>query len=310
MAHLLWFLLLSACDNDDTSQDSAAPDPGEVVLAGACPMATDLGGFLVYAEDEQSGVQGSVADGVVPTAVLEEIASEGDCQLMRRNNPFCKPACEPGDTCDFDGNCVPYPSNQDLGTVTITGLISPVEMEPVFPGNTYYDTSLPSPPFEEGAPITLEMPGGVYGPATLYGFGIETIVPLDEEWSVEAGVDMVVHWEAPAGEVSRSEIGLSLNIDQHGITPGTLLCTFEDDGEATVPAAILQTLVETGVTGYPSAALERRTQDYADLATGCMDLTVSSFSTVSVDVIGYTSCVSDIDCPKGQECNVKLQICE
>ncbi len=310
MGQLLFFLLLTACDNDDSAQDSVAPDPGEVELAGACPMATDLGGFLVYSDDEESGVQGSVADGVVPTTVLEEIAAEGDCKLMRRNNAFCDPACEPGEVCDFDGNCLPYPSNQDLGTVTITGLVSPVEMEPVFPGNTYYDTSLPLPPFVQDELITLEMPGGVYGPATLYGFGIETLVPLDKEWAVEAGVDMVVHWQAPASTAGRGEIGLSLNIDQHGASPGTLMCSFEDDGEATVPAGILATLVETGVTGYPSAALERRTQDCAEVAAGCMDLIVTSSSTVAVDVIGYTSCISDVDCPKGQECNEKLQICE
>ncbi len=310
MSPLLFILLVSSCNHGEPPEDSAAPEPASVPLAGACPMAEDLGGFLVVSGAEDSGVQGAVADGVVPISVLEEIASEGGCALMRRNNPFCDPACDPGETCDFKGDCLPYPSNQDLGTVTITGLASPVELEPVFPGNTYYDTSLPSPPFEAGDLVTLRMPGGVYGPARLHGVGVEAIVPLDEEWSVEAGADMIVHWQAPTAAVSRGEIALSLNIDQHGTSPGTLLCSFEDDGEATVPAAVLQTLVDTGVTGFPSGALQRRTQDHADLTVGCMDLTLSSSSNVDVDVIGYTSCISDADCPEGQECNEELQICE
>lgn len=310
MGHLLFALLLGACGPDDPPQDSAAPDPAEVPLAGACPMDLDFGGFLVSGEDDRSGIDGAVADGVVPISVLEQIAAEGDCRLMRRNNPFCDPGCDPGYACDFDGTCLPWPVNQDLGTVTITGLVSPVDLEPVFPGNTYYDTSLPSPPFEPGSLITLDMPGGVYGPATLYGVGVEPIATLDEEWAVEAGVDLDVHWQAPTAAISRGEIALTLNIDQHGSTPGTLLCSFEDDGEATVPAAILQALVNTGVTGFPSGALTRRTQDHADAAAGCMDLTVSSSETVRVDVIGYTPCVSDADCPDGMDCNEELQICE
>ncbi len=310
MGHLLLLLLTAACTVDDTAQDSDAPDttpdPATVELGGACPLETDFGGFEVGGD----GVQGVVADGVVPIAILEEIAAEGDCQLMRRNNPYCDPACDPGFTCDFDGECVTYPVNQDLGIVSISGLLSPVELEPVFPGNTYFDTSLESPPFEAGALVALDMPGGVYGPAVLYGVGVEPLQALDDEWSVESGVDLLVRWEPPAGEISRGTIAMSLNIDQHGTTPGTLWCSFEDDGEGTVPAGILATLVETGVTGFPSGALSRQTQDQAAAGEGCMDLTVSSSLSVAVDVIGYTPCISDADCPDGYECNEEMQICE
>jgi Cys-rich repeat protein len=30
----------------------------------------------------------------------------------------------------------------------------------------------------------------------------------------------------------------------------------------------------------------------------------------SVDVLGFTPCTTDKECPKGQECNEKMQICE
>ncbi|MFH1467233.1 MAG: hypothetical protein ABIO70_22805 [Pseudomonadota bacterium] len=311
MRTLLCCLLLAACHHDDTGQDSAAPpDPATVPLAGGCAMAEDYGGFLVRSDDEQAGVDGAVADGVVPISVLEQIAADGDCVLLRRNNPHCDPACDPGEACDFDGTCLPWPVNQDLGTVTLTGLSAPVQMEAVFPGNTYYDTSLTAPLFEAGALVTLQMPGGAYGPATLYGVGIEPLVPLDEEWVVGGGQDLAVRWESPTEAISRGEIALSLNIDQHGASPGTLRCTFEDDGEAVVPSAIVQTLIDTGVTGFPSGALVRRTQDSAAAGAGCMDLTVSSSATVSVDVVGYTPCISDTDCPDGQDCNEELQICE
>jgi hypothetical protein len=311
MRHLLCCLLLSAChQGDDSAQDSATPDPAEVPLAGACALAEDFGGFLVRSDETQAGIDGAVADGVVPISVLEQIAADGDCMLLRRNNPFCEPACDPGWACDFDGTCLPWPVAQDLGTVTLTGLAGPVEMEPVFPGNTYFDTSMGAPLFEPGALITLRMPGGVYGPATMHGVGFEPLAPLDTEWSVGGGQDLLVHWQAPTGAIQRAQIALSLTIDLHGATPGTLRCAFEDDGEASVPAAILQTLIDTGVTGFPRGTLERHTEDHTAAGAGCMDLTVMSSTTVAVDVVGYTPCTTDVECPEGMECNEELQICE
>ncbi|MCP4805706.1 MAG: hypothetical protein GY913_35970 [Proteobacteria bacterium] len=306
-------LLFLAC-TDDPSTDSSPPGdsytpPDEVELHGACPMATDFGGFTIVVEDTQTNVDGSVADGVVPISVLEEIAAEGDCRVLRRNNPFCEDGCDPGETCDFDGECITYPTNQDLGRVSIKGLDAVVDMDPVFPGNTYFNTSLPHPAYTDGATLNLSMPAGVYGPLDLYGFGVEPLAGFAELYTVEAGLDLEVSWTAPAGEV-RSEVAMSINIDQHGTSPSTLHCTFEDDGSGTVPGAIIQALIDTGVTGFPSGTIQRRTIDSGTIGDGCMDFTVTSLQTPDVDVIGFTPCVSTEDCPEGQECNTELQICE
>ncbi len=305
-------LLLLACTDspDDSDSGETNLDPATVPLAGPCEMAADQGGFRVQSTDDGAGVDGSVADGVVPISVLEEIGAEGDCKLLRRNNPFCDPACGPGETCTFEEECIDYPSNQDLGPVTVTGLLSRVNMEPVFPGNTYYDSTVPDPPFEAGSLVTLRMPEGTYGPILLHGVGMQVIVPTDAEWAVEGGVDLSVHWEAPTAAISRSEVLLSVNVDQHGTSPGAVYCTFEDDGEGLVPAALLQNLIDAGVTGFPSGALERRTVDSAALDDGgCMDFTVSTPRGVPVDVIGFTPCVSTADCPKGMECDLEFQVC-
>jgi hypothetical protein len=303
-------LIALACtkpnDTADTEPPTSTVDPATVTLNGPCPMASDHGGLQVGS----SGVEGSVADGVVPISILEEVMSIGECKLLRRNNPYCDPGCEPGTTCDWDGECVPYPANQDLGTLTIRGLANPVAMEPVFPGNTYFDTSLPDPPYTPGELVTLEMPGGVYGPATLYGVGVEPLVALDEEWLVEGGRDLVVHWEPPTGDVVRSEVAMSLTIDLHGVTPGSLACVFEDDGEGHVSGEILAELVSAGVTGFPFGDLDRRTVDSATAGEGCMDFTISNLAEVEVDVVGFTPCVADEDCPEGLTCNIEFQICE
>lgn len=308
--------LLMGCSEKDPveTDDSAppadtAPDPTTVPLAGACDLADDYGGFSITVATDSSNIAGTVADGVVPAAVLEEIGAEGDCRLLRRNNPFCEPSCAAGETCDFDGNCLPYPSNQDLGTVTISGLAADSTMTPVFPGNTYYDTSMTHPAFLGGELITLTMPGGVYGPLELYGVGVEMLDTTGTEWVIEPGADLTITWPAPTLAVVRSTVEVRISIDQHGTTPGTLYCSFADDGEGTVPGGILAALESAGVTGFPSGAIERRTADRGAAGSGCLDFIVSSPGTVTVDVLGHTPCISDPDCPEGQTCDETLQIC-
>ena len=255
-------------------------------------------------------MDGTVADGVVPTSVLEELASDGDCAVLRRNNPFCDPGCDPGYTCNFDGECVAYPVNQDLGTVSILGMVQPVVMEPVFPGNTYFDTSLPNPGFVVGELLTLSMPGGVYGPLELHGVGIEPLTLPEGTWTLDEGQDFTLAWDAPVGPVVRSEVYVVIAIDQHGVSPSTLQCTFDDDGEGTVSASIISTLIEVGVTGFPSGTMTRRTADHGPAAGGCLEFVVSASQGASVEVVGHTPCVDDEDCPDGQDCNVELQTCE
>lgn len=312
---MLTFSLLSllACTDTDTSSTDSGLldlDPATVPLAGACGLADDLGGFRVISGVDGSGVEGNVADGVVPQSVLEQVAADGDCVLLRRNNPHCDPACGAGETCDFDNTCLAYPVKQDLGTVTVAGLVQDVAMDPVFPGNTYYDSSVPTPPWASGQLIALDMPGGVYGPRTLYGVGVEPLEALDAEWVVEDGQDLLARWSPPTGEVVRSVVGLSVNVDQHGTSPGALYCTFDDDGEGTVPAALISTLVSAGVTGFPSGALERRTIDHVAIDGGCMDFAILAPIEVDVDVVGFTPCISTVDCPDDLECNLELQVCQ
>jgi hypothetical protein len=318
LSALLPLALLAACEADpnDSAPGDPAPDtageldPATVPLAGECSMAQDLGGFTVQAIETYSTVAGSVSDGVVPMTVLEEVASEGGCRALQRNNPFCDPPCGSDETCDFDGACLPYPETQDLGTVTISGLTEPVSMEPVPPGYTYFDTSVGHPAYEAGALVTLRSSGGRWDPITLHAVGLPQLVPVEDTLLLVEGEDLLLHWDPPADPV-RSELALRINIDQHGTSPISLYCSFEDDGEATVPASMVDLLVNAGVTGYPSGTMSRRTVDSVSLDDdGCMDFTLASSRTPDVRVDGFTPCHDDEDCPDGQECNEQLEICE
>ena len=301
----------SSADDTEVSPDDTADqvDPDTVPLEGTCDLADDYGGFVVEVYEDLSNVQGSVSDGVVPESVLENTLEDNGCVLWRQNIAYCDGGCDAGEVCDFEGNCLPYPSNQDLGVVSIGGLSAEVAMEPVVPGYTYFDTSLAHPAFGGGELVTLRMPEGTYGPATLHGVGVEPLGGLADEWFVEEGIDTVITWDPPTASVVRSEILVKVRIDLHGSTPLTLACVWEDTGTGTIPGEVMEAMVAGGVTGFPQGFIWRRTADRTTVGDGCMDLVVSSPREVDVDVANFTPCLTDEDCPEGQECDVEFQIC-
>lgn len=305
-------LLLVGCTG--TGDDSATgpvdtATAGQVSLDGLCPLVERNGGFVLQVYESYSIADGAMSDGVIPITVLTESTTIDDCTLWVKPDPFCNPPCENGDACDLTDTCIPYPETQDLGVVTMTGLATEVAMEPVSPGYSYFHTSLPHPAALPGSLVTLFTGEGAYDPVKLHGFGVTDMFPGDEQWLLVDGQDLAVSWEAgPAG--TRAEVTLSLNIDQHGVTPTTLRCTFADDGAGTVPTALITSLIGSGVTGFPSGTLARRTADKVAIGDACMDFEVSSPRGVDVRVDGHVPCTSDRDCPKGQSCNLPIQTCE
>lgn len=304
-------MLMLACNGPEDSGDTETPpvvDPATVELDGACPMEVDLGGFLVESYEDYSIVDGRVADGVVPLTVLEELATEGSCRLLRRNNPHCAEGCGPDETCDFDGECLPYPTDLDLGTVSVLGLAVDVEMEPRTPGAHYFDTTLPHPALAADDLITV-VTAGALGPQRLYGVGMEDLEPVSEQWLLVRGEALVVEWTAPTG-LARSKVSLHIDIDQHGSSPASVHCDFPDTGSAEVPAAMVDALISAGVSGFPSGSLSRRTQDHQLVEAGCFDFTVASTRRPDeVRVKGYTPCDDQGDCPPGQVCDLDIEIC-
>lgn len=287
------------------------PDPADVRLAGPCPMESHLGGFTISANAGSTVVSGSVEDRVLPLSIQEVVATRGDCRLLRRVIPHCEPACDPSKTCDHEGRCVPWPVQQDLGTVRVHGLGAPVAMEPWKPGFSYHALDLPHPAFEADAPILLQTEGGALDPFELYGVGVGPLELLDEQWVLREDADTTVRWN-PLGGLGRSHVAVLLRIDLHGISPAELECTFSDTGEGTLPGALVARLVELGVSGYPQVSIRRRTMDSAAVSTGCVSLEVVWSGTPPVvDVEGYEPCSTlDPDCPEGQNCNFDLEICE
>lgn len=293
-------------DTTDGSGDSSSTG-GEVELAGNCALDVHVGNFVAAYEETYSAFSGTVSDGVVPLNVLEQIAEDGDCRLMRRNNPFCDPGCEAGETCDFDGNCIPYPSNHDIGVVTVTGLEKPVMIDPTPPTFSYFDTMLPHPGFEPGAIITVTSTGGDYSPITLHGIGVDMVVPTETEIHLDADVAQDVTWMVGDPRVT---MRLQIAVDQHGTSPLAMICEAPADaGTLTISGELMTQFLEHGISGFPSADFYFETVDSMDIEPGCVDFAVRSHDQIMVFITGHTPCNSTPDCPKGQTCDVMNQTC-
>jgi len=328
---LLFVMVLYSCGESgkngesETESETGTPDKtieypdddgslatNPIRLDGECPLQNRLGdGFKASVGEEYSVVDGKVTDSVLPISILEEIGREGKCKLLKRNNPYCDPGCDPSsEVCDLDGKCVAVPRNQDVGTVSITGMKKYIKMEPRGSGNNYFDSSdLPFPLFEEGEEIKLRSTDGKYGVLKLDGYGVAKMESDIDALLISEDTPLKVSWNKP-GENAKSHIVLKVKIDQHGLSPIELRCVFEDTGEGEISADLLKVMLDSGVSGYPNGKIIRRTVDSMDVQGGCVEFSVMSELSIKVRVSGSTPCKNDSECPEGGVCNKAREICE
>jgi len=325
---LAYLLLSTACGGDDSGTDDVqppsqpdekAPDasdgPGmdqQPIEYAVCDPGINVGGFRIdLAADNPvakqfSSVSGKVENGVVPLNVPLMEDSAGDCQLLKSPSFSCDPSCSANETCGPDG-CVPYPEGQDVGTVSIMGLKVPLEMTPSASSKSYSNPAsamLPHPATDVGANIVLSASGGTYE-FEIRGVGIAPIKVAEEPIRVAANQPVVVSWDAAAAGAP-SRVVLNLNIDNHGSTAARIRCETADDGEAEIPASLVDALLEKGFSGYPTLAIRRQFSSTASIAPGCIELLVVSELVSDVQIDGLTSCGDNADCEAGQTCQEDL----
>jgi hypothetical protein len=274
-------------------------------LEGECDIASRVGRFSVEAQSDFGVVQGAVFEAVVPTSIPRLASEDGPCRLLERRNLVCTPACVGATTCGEGGACVPYPRQISVGNVTISGLTQPTNLAPQNPGNGYFD----NPPFAVGSEITLTAAGESGRPGfELSGFGSRPL-GTKPSWLIERGKGLNVLWEN-GDPAARTRVTVEFSVDQHGLSPLTLVCEFEDTGTATIPASVVDRLLDSGVSGFPNGRVFRRTADRVVLDFGCVDLLVGSPLAADVTVAGVVPCKKTADCPMGQTCNLMQELCE
>ena len=309
-----------ACSSDAAPSSASAGSSGMAGTSGASGSGgassnadAVVGSFitsLIGATESDAAyttVSGKVYDGATPLTVAWDLrSSSGGCQLLEPRAPFCDPACSNGAVCVEDDQCVGYPTAQDLGPVVMKGLgDADITMKPVassysLPG----DLTLPYPPAAEGAAQSVEVAGGPFG---AFSIASKMVAPLVSEGTltISDGKPLDLDWNVPSDQ-TLARMQIKIDISHHGGTKGKIECDVEDSGKLQVSAALISSLIQLGVAGFPSVSLMRVATGSAAIAPGKVTFQVLSSATRVLVVSGVQSCNTASDCPTGKACKQDL----
>ncbi|MBL8685604.1 MAG: hypothetical protein JNK05_40885 [Myxococcales bacterium] len=256
----------------------------------------------------QTTVVGRIQNGESPSQIIwTEAMRSGDCALVTPRVPSCTPGCGSSAACVADNTCQPYPTAQNAGTVTITGLgASPITL--VSAANSYQlpaGTTLAYPPFADGAALSLAIGGAGAIPAmSVTGTAIAPLAVTSQNLMVAASTAVNLTWTAGAA-ASDARIKVKLDISHHGGTRGMITCDTADDGSLEIAAPLVTALVSLGVAGFPSIVVTRERASSAAAMPSVKMLVVSDVEQY-VTVPGVRSCTTDDDCMGNGRCRDDL----
>ncbi|PKN53982.1 MAG: hypothetical protein CVU56_28980 [Deltaproteobacteria bacterium HGW-Deltaproteobacteria-14] len=275
-----------------------------------------VGSFLVRLVPPVGGVAGSTAvigkvyDGPTPSPLgYERVQSDGACEVLVPVVPFCADGCSGGAICVVGDTCAAYPTAQDVGAVTVSG-VENAAGDTSFTMNaiakTYQPTggSLPYPAFAEGDTLGVASSGGAFTPFAITAKGVAQLVLDDVTLVLERDTDLAVGWVA--GNEPSAVIDVRLDISHHGGTKGVLTCRTADSGALTIPGQLVTALLDLGYAGLPTIVVTRHTTGSALVEAGRVDLDVSSQIEVGVEIPGLVSCTDTSQCPDGATCQDDL----
>ena len=289
---------LGACGSPAPSKDAGPDNPSDLV--GTFKLTLDEAGPTHAA---RALVSGKVYAGPVPDPAPRVVVRKvGDCQFLEPSLPFCPTACGSHAQCSAGDVCVPYPDAVDLGGVSVTGLVVPVDLTTSPPSFNYQSDELPASPCEEGTDVTLA--SGAFSLSTACVAPL--LVPKEPTWPVRRGQSLALSWTA-AAHPDLARISVRLDIAHHGGAASQIACDVADTGAFEIPATLIDDLLDRGVAGFPSIILTRATTVHA-LEQPQLAFSVVSTVERAVDT-GVTSCLADDVCPPGSLCDPKMLVC-
>ncbi len=275
----------------------------------ACERGERLGSFLLILAEDYTTFRGSISNGVAANAVPEVKATSGSCELLGAPNLFCATPCESGTICAGDDTCIPTPMKISAGTVSVAGAATTISKDANGITLDYNETiNEPYPAFNVGDSLTLSAAGEEAPAFTLNGEGVGLMTSSAETVDVVENQDVALSWDT-TGASTNSKVEIELTVNAHGGTPAWISCEADDTGSFSIPADLVQQLVDMGLSGFPRVSITRETVDSLDLSNGCVDFSVTSSLTLDVSIDGLVSCSGTEDCPNGQTCNETL-VCE
>lgn len=300
---------LAGCGSSDSTPDGGGGTGGSGGAAGykPCALPSRVGSFTIELGNGFTQADGTFTDGVVPQSIPDEVSKTGECRFLRPRRLFCDPECASGQNCNTDKKCIPHPADKNVGALTITGLkTSPITVMPN--SSNYYNApgTLPHPGFDDSSMVVLQAAGGVYQPFTLRASGFPAIAVTSTNIVVDRNKPVMVAWTAPA-KAGTARVLLELRLDNHGATRANVLCDVADSGTYTIPAAVVNQLLDTGLSGFPTLTVKRISADSTMITPGCVELTLESGIDLDISVVGLTSCNDTKPCPAGQMCQRDLR---
>lgn len=264
----------------DQGQLSADAPDAAAVKGAACPADQRVGRFEVLQDSVYGGsVSGNVADRIDALQLLVAKESQGSCTLFQRKAAVCSPSCTGQQQCVRDQGCQAFPAPIDVGKVEIAGLVKPVSMSPKGANKDYFFTDFDADPAAPMADLKLTASGGQVAAFSLLGKASPPLLVQNTSATLTKGKALSLNWTPAAANAF--VLRLSLNVDQHGLTPVTLVCETADTGAFTVPVALTDALMNYGISGAATATLERLTVDSTLISLpaggkGCVELIAAS----------------------------------
>jgi hypothetical protein len=272
-----------------------------------------VGEFVIELGSGFTRVGGKVEDGVTPGQIPVERARAGECRMLTPPRLLCDPGCaSSSEACDADNQCVPLPKGRDVGTITVHGLVVPLQMSANPATKSYSNPAIPRLPplgFAAGADLRIVSSGGDYAPFELRGWGVSLLEVTTEPIRITEGNPMPLSWQVP-DDTGPAYVQLQLNINNHGSNKSWLECAFADTGSAEVPAALVDELLAVGRSGFPTLTLTRQSASSRSIEPGCVQLLVTSQFSTDVEVPGVISCNASSECPAGQSCLPLERYCQ
>lgn len=287
-------------DGDGDGDTAVAPS------GTPCDRQERVGSFTLNLGTNYTTFQGAVSDGITPGGIPAPIGSSGTCELLTAPSLLCATPCASGTVCAGDDMCIPEAIEISAGLITVTGAELPIS-EDVNGITGGYNLTFndPYPGFEVDAAITLTAAGDEAEAFSLMGEGVGQLTSSSTSFNVTEGEPLELSWD-PAGASAHSSINISLSVNTHGGVGAWIECSAEDTGSFSIPADLLQQLVDLGLSGFPRVTIARRTIDSTEIEAGCVDFAVASDLMLDVTVDGLVSCNGPEDCPDGQTCNATL----
>ena len=276
----LLFLLAACGDGAGEPSVDAGPRPDS---GPDGPWPVDRVGLVNLVEGGVGGSAGwqsvyaSIMNGPELPGVQKK-AELGDCAVyVRSKSGFCSPPCPTG-VCVEPGICQPWPEPASAGSIVVTGLTAPLTFVPTPYG---YD---PQPPpdqdlFEPGVSIRLQAPGDATPGFDVSLPAVASLVAPPMNFELRDGEDHSITWTA-AGS---GRVQLALLVGWHGRPwEAMLLCEAADDGELTIPGALVSELPPASNSlEQHGSTLTRFERALVDAPGGAIEIIVGSQHFVS-----------------------------